>query len=48
MNIKKFFTDSFNPFKKSLENFINIAKGLSNAISINEIKEIVTIISSGK
>ena len=48
MNIKKFFTDSFNPFKKSLENFINIAKGSSNDISINEIKEIVTIISLGK
>ena len=48
INIKKFFTDSFNPFKKSLENFINIVKGYDNTVPINEIKEIVTIISLGK
>ena len=48
MNIKKFFTDSFNPFKMSLENFINIANGKGNVIPFNEIEEIVKIINLGK
>jgi hypothetical protein len=48
MNVKKFFTDSFNPFKVSLENFTNIIIGKGNVIPFNEIKEIVTIINLGK
>ena len=48
MKIKKFFTESFMPFRISLENFINIVNGKGNIIPFNEIKEIVKIINLGK
>ncbi|MBX7046507.1 MAG: Gfo/Idh/MocA family oxidoreductase [Ignavibacteria bacterium] len=46
-SVTKIFHDSYNAFKSSLENFVNVINGTSKNFDRNETMEIVTIIEKG-
>lgn len=46
-SVTKTFHDSYNAFKSSLENFVNVINGTSENFNRNETMEIVTIIEKG-